>query len=65
MTMVKPGLRGRTRRILAGAVCALAIAALSFFAGAAYVVLNAEIGIETEHVATMTVLGRTDVYYVE
>lgn len=65
MTMVKPGFRGRARRILAGAVYALAIAALSFFAGAAYVVLNAEIGIESEHVATMTVLGRTDVYYVE
>ena len=65
MTMVKPGLRGRTRRILAVTVCALAIAALSFLAGAAYVVLNAQIGIETEHVAMLTVLGRTDVYYVE
>ena len=65
MTRVKLGFYGRTRRILAGAVCALAIAALSFLAGAAYAVLNAEIGIESEHVATLTVLGRTDVYYVE
>lgn len=65
MTRVKPGFRWRTMRILAGTVCALAIAALSFLAGAAYVVLNAQIGIETEHVATLTVLGRTDVYYVE
>lgn len=65
MTKVKSGFHGRAMRILAGAVCALAIAALSFLAGAAYVVLNAQIGIETEHVATLTVLGRTDVYYVE
>lgn len=65
MTRVKPGFRGRTRRILAGLICALAIGTLSFFAGAAYVVLNAQIGIESEHVATLTVLGRTDVYYVE
>lgn len=63
--MMNPGFRGRTRRVLAVAVCALAIAALSFLAGAAYVVLNVQIGIESEHVATLTVLGRTDVYYVE
>ena len=65
MTRVKPGFRVRAMRILAGAICALAIAALSFLAGTTYVVLNAEIGIESEHVATLTVLGRTDVYYVE
>lgn len=65
MTRVKPGFHGRAMRILAGAVCALAIAALSFLAGAAYVVLNAEIGIESQHVATLSVLGRTDFYYVE
>lgn len=65
MTRVKPGFRGRTRRILAGLICALAIAALGFMSGAAYVVMNAELGIYGEHVATLTVLGRTDVYYVE
>lgn len=57
--------RNQIARILAGILCALAIGTLSFFAGAAYVVLNAEIGIESEHIATLTVLGRTDVYYVE
>lgn len=55
----------KVRKFIRYAVMIIAVSSVMFYAGVMYTIYNGIIDIVSDHIATLSILGRTDTYYCE